>query len=1123
MFSKERLICFFVVLRFSAAVNISWVLAEPGETEPQACIRNNMFPINMDRNALVWDEPTFRDVVTNILNMNVSTSSTNGYGIEGCCAPGLWCRENGECFTQGFSAHFSNFGWLPSDNTAKPVYTCAGTYNPATAVIRSAVLNNGKLSVSGSNIALLDSTTSAFVYGETCTSLETCNCLACDARALTPQCPPGYVCLWNRQTGFQFCVLMCSNADDLSCSCDHTCRPLNDQGTSTISVCFPPDATTYRQNCAVNNDNLQCNAARAYQSDYKLLSSANTDDYPVSVMTGDVGALITVNPTAAANTIGRGFCKVNSDCADGYLATRDTCDPSTGLCAYSSETGLDSTVSYLTSHKTPFMYYTYYSNSSSLALTQANSAEYIRQNGIVSLNSKNDDYPFQPVTLGFDIVFFGNKINEGYISPDGVLSLPPIRPCNEDQCILFSTSTNIIAPYHADWDPSHNADSSIIYFRQDSTSPEIFGVAGTALHVLWTNVVHHSSANPPVVGPKNTFAASVYSDSSVRLSFIDISEASTKSDFSGLWGSYVSSLDDTTESTNLLYHNETVPRSLMVTGSEILYCSMGSSACPVESCVAPQDTLQVRWNGTTTCAALGDDFVLAFRCVFVGGVEITPATFHAANESFPYSIVSCPVPALNFSDGSVIEVSIEVTAVRVATSGSGNDVAYAQNIKDDFGTKTVFGVYRGTNGEIDRANVLLRYYTNSAGRTSCGCNALPGYPGAQCDSLGVCGGQDTTKDCAGTPFGRALVTACNECAAGMTGITPVFFCEDDNTNNMVSQTIVLLLIICALSFLVVSVSYSIRRMLILRSMNEDTIRFNEAILAAENSVIRRRMGNNGARGLSAFECEALGEVEFTEEFYQKHRKEQHKLLHPVDDVALDNSVEPSSDVATDSAVTVVIEGDLEAGASAPAATSGSSSSSSCECSICLMDIEVGTKCRALPAPCGHIFHVECIDQWFQQSSQCPLCKRSVRAMLLGNDETETDETEDVRTEIHFSNGNLTFRIIPLRRSNNAPHQPAPHAPPQLYEDEEEDARNTPTRHHRPHPQPQHNRRRVEGFVPRGGANHLRSPSPVPSSQGHTTSTTQNTRAPPGGAARSDVQYQEMRNTDDSADSSADNL
>lgn len=695
-------------------------------------------------------------------------------------------------------------------------------------------------------------------------------------------------------------------------------------------------------------------------------------------------------------------------------------------------------------------------------------------------------------------------------------------PFSSSQCILFSTSTNIVAPYHADWDPSLSTDSSITFLHQDATSPAIFGVTGTALHVLWTNVIHHNENSPGLLGPKNTFAASVYSDSSVRLSYIDISEDSTKSDFSGLWGSYVSSLDDITESTNLLYHNETVPRRLMVSGSEILYCSMGSSACPVESCVAPEDTLQVRWNGTTTCAALGSDFEIGFRCVFVGGVAVTPATFHAANASSPYGIVSCPVPALNFSDGSVIEVSIEVAAVRVA--GGAENVSYVQNINDDFGTKTVFGVYRGTNGEIDRANVLLRYYTSNVTRTACGCNALPGYPGAQCDSLGVCGGQDGTGDCAGTPFGRALVTACNTCAAGMTGITPVFFCDSDNTNNMVSQTIVLLLIICALSFLVVSVSYSVRRMLILRSMNEDTIRFNEAILAAENSVMRRRFGN-GARGLSAFECEALGQVEFTEEFYQKHRKEQHKLLHPMDDVALDNSLDPVSGIASTTAVTAIAVGDLEAGASAPP-TASSSSSSSCECSICLMDIEVGTMCRALPAPCGHIFHVDCIDQWFQQSFQCPLCKRSVRAMLLGNDETETDETEDMRTEIHFSNGNLTFRIIPLRRSNNAVAQPAPSAAPLPLLEDEEDGRNTPTRHHRPHPQQQpNNRRRADHsnvFVPRSGASSSRSPSPVPSSQGHTTPPVHTTRTPPGGTTRRDVQYHEMRNTDDSAESS-DNL
>ena len=56
-------------------------------------------------------------------------------------------------------------------------------------------------------------------------------------------------------------------------------------------------------------------------------------------------------------------------------------------------------------------------------------------------------------------------------------------------------------------------------------------------------------------------------------------------------------------------------------------------------------------------------------------------------------------------------------------------------------------------------------------------------------------------------------------------------------------------------------------------------------------------------------------------------------------------------------------------------------SSSADCSICLSSFAEGEVCRSLPAPCGHMFHKSCIDQWFETSSRCPLCNRSVPALI----------------------------------------------------------------------------------------------------------------------------------------------
>lgn len=50
-----------------------------------------------------------------------------------------------------------------------------------------------------------------------------------------------------------------------------------------------------------------------------------------------------------------------------------------------------------------------------------------------------------------------------------------------------------------------------------------------------------------------------------------------------------------------------------------------------------------------------------------------------------------------------------------------------------------------------------------------------------------------------------------------------------------------------------------------------------------------------------------------------------------------------------------------------------------ECAICLSEFVVGDEIRILP-PCGHGFHVGCIDTWLGSHSSCPSC-RSVLAVV----------------------------------------------------------------------------------------------------------------------------------------------
>ena len=47
------------------------------------------------------------------------------------------------------------------------------------------------------------------------------------------------------------------------------------------------------------------------------------------------------------------------------------------------------------------------------------------------------------------------------------------------------------------------------------------------------------------------------------------------------------------------------------------------------------------------------------------------------------------------------------------------------------------------------------------------------------------------------------------------------------------------------------------------------------------------------------------------------------------------------------------------------------------CNICFEDYESGDTYRVLP--CGHRFHIECIDKWLRSTSlRCPLCNHDAR-------------------------------------------------------------------------------------------------------------------------------------------------
>lgn len=68
-----------------------------------------------------------------------------------------------------------------------------------------------------------------------------------------------------------------------------------------------------------------------------------------------------------------------------------------------------------------------------------------------------------------------------------------------------------------------------------------------------------------------------------------------------------------------------------------------------------------------------------------------------------------------------------------------------------------------------------------------------------------------------------------------------------------------------------------------------------------------------------------------------------------------------------------------------------------QCSVCLADYQADERLQRIP-PCGHTFHIDCIDHWFSKNTTCPLCRVSLltapRAASVAPTDLETQAIEE---------------------------------------------------------------------------------------------------------------------------------
>ena len=81
------------------------------------------------------------------------------------------------------------------------------------------------------------------------------------------------------------------------------------------------------------------------------------------------------------------------------------------------------------------------------------------------------------------------------------------------------------------------------------------------------------------------------------------------------------------------------------------------------------------------------------------------------------------------------------------------------------------------------------------------------------------------------------------------------------------------------------------------------------------------------------------------------------------------------------------------------------------CIICLIDLNVGD--RVIILPCFHMFHKECINDWFKKDKTCPLCKLEIKV-----DEKDVNNVIPEKKEEHTE--------VAIERNNNIEEQRSEH-------------------------------------------------------------------------------------------------
>ena len=84
------------------------------------------------------------------------------------------------------------------------------------------------------------------------------------------------------------------------------------------------------------------------------------------------------------------------------------------------------------------------------------------------------------------------------------------------------------------------------------------------------------------------------------------------------------------------------------------------------------------------------------------------------------------------------------------------------------------------------------------------------------------------------------------------------------------------------------------------------------------------------------------------------------------------------------------------------------------CSICFQPLETNNIVRTI-SRCNHIFHRECIDQWFEDNITCPICRYDIRTDIepIPTNQNNTDASGNtVHTDVSIERVTIPLNNLP---------------------------------------------------------------------------------------------------------------